>query len=156
MEKFKLPEELSLNQMNEFNGRESEGYDESQGPIARDLDEELERFKKFIKESVLETTGDDEQVRAFNFRLDTKLDEYRARIEKNNSNSDSDEYKDALYKLLIGNTLRVNSKVELAKIIDQIKEGGKEVDYKLLGNAWRVIKLYAEGGADKVKGGTGF
>ena len=96
--------------------KEAPRSEEDSGPRAMDIGTNLEIFEKTLERCFIEVAGDDQKKREFNLTLDSKLAEYRARAEKNNSNPDSEKYKDALYKLMIGSDLRNFGSIKLEEV----------------------------------------
>jgi hypothetical protein len=124
------------------------------GPPCVDFEQMLGDFECALK-GVIRTPNDSVE---FNMWLDQKLDEYRDRRRVNNRTPDSPAYKDALYKLIIGNTLRNNGHVVLDEVFSQLEkmaidEGGDGniVDQEIFWNAWNVIRHYSEGKIQRPK-----
>ncbi len=134
--------------------REDIDMPDSDGPVALDHNETLRQFETALEQAVIVAPEDKE----FNLKLDKKLEEYRARQKKYESDKNSIKYKDPLYKLIIANHLRIEGAVKLEDSYKNVEEmiGGGSVDIEVFRNAWKVIKSYAEGKAGNVLGGTGF
>jgi hypothetical protein len=115
--------------------------------MLNDFEEALRRFDIILN-------SDETERREFNLKLDKKMEEYRERRLRNNSDPTSPGYKDAFYKLMISTHVRHNiDKIELEKVYDEVEkndDAGGKIDPEIFRNAWLVIKAYAEGREDRL------
>lgn len=128
---------------------------EEGGPYARDIESELRMFEETLDKVSFKLAGSDEEIRAFNLKLDDKLLDYRGRVAKSNTDQFSVAYKDSLYKLMVGSDLRNLGEVKMIDVYNKIANivGAENVDPKLFIQAWEVMKARAEGRQNVAKDG---
>lgn len=139
-----------------FFGKELER--DQNDPLASDIDSSLRLFEELLEQAKIEFTGSDSEQRDLNLQMEAKLKEYRERMSRSNSSPDSKEYKDSLYKLMIGSDLRNEGIVRLEKVLEKIEKivGEDKIDMDILKNAWNVMSARAERRPNVLRGKTSF
>lgn len=92
--------------------------------------------------------GDIEEQKKFRLALDKQKAEYERRAKSTQAKADPSYFKDSLYKQLIAGCVRNDENLSLEfayGVVKNMVDEQVEIDMEIFGNAWRVIKAYAEG-----------
>jgi hypothetical protein len=139
--------------MSRFDNSVLHAEDESSKMTEEEREDEDEKafepdtWIKNIEQSLaqkIEVVGDKKEK--IDLDLDSRLGEYRKNIGDHFEEQDLLSYKDSLYKLTIGEILRIAGKVSVEEAFDAIesKVGVGNIDGVVFNNAWKDIKDFVE------------
>lgn len=142
--------ESSLFGGKDHRGNDVKDGDEESNDNAFEPDIWIKNIEEALKNTIEVSGGEKEKI-DFNSKLDSKLEEYKKRVSVYLGDQGSVDYKDPLYKLTIGEILRISGQINIEQAFDAIESnvGVDNVDGIIFNNAWKVIKSYAENGFGK-------